>query len=133
MLENRSFPADLLLSYTSIKNFLFPEGALLSLAISDSSRLSNMINLIIDESMNEREAECMNDIECDSDRVFCLSEEKSTEITQQVSVMSDEQVDVCMKETFVLQYISGEQFHRLRQQDEANDGFDMNDEATDFF
>ena len=40
VLENRSFPVDLLLSYTSIK-FFFPECALLSLAISDSSRLSN--------------------------------------------------------------------------------------------
>ena len=79
MLEDRSFPADLLLSYTSIKNFLFPEGALLSLAISDSSRLSNKANLIIDESMDEREAECMNGVECDSDCVsVCLSEEKSS-------------------------------------------------------
>ena len=42
----------------------------------------------------------MNGIDYDSDCVFCLSEEKSTEITPQVSVMSDEQVDVCMKETF---------------------------------
>ena len=59
VLNNKTFPADLLLSYTSIKKLVFPGDAFLSLVISDSSRLSNERDLVAVESMIEREMECM--------------------------------------------------------------------------
>ena len=76
VLNNKTFPADLLLSYTSIKSMLFPDNVLLSLAISDSSQSSNEAGLVVDRSVNERESECIG---CCSGCEFCCDVEKSAD------------------------------------------------------
>lgn len=108
VLNGRTFPADLLLSYISIKDIICPEGAILSLVISDSSQLSNERDLVVDGSVNEVEKECMECMGCCSGCEFC-------------SITSDrpeEKTDVCDQNVLLLQYMSGVDFHKYRLLDE---------------
>ena len=119
VLSNKTFPADLLLSYTSIKSFIFPHDPMLSLAISDSSRLPNQANLVGDESMNETESECRKCV------IDCLypdlhdSVGNSTVFTSSVSFNSDDDTgvnddgDMCM-----LQIVTGKELFMYKQAEE---------------
>ena len=111
IINKSSFPADLLLSYTSIKSLFSLENVFLSLPISDSSRLSYERDMMVDWSMKKVENECMG---CESGCEFCCSVENSTEFTSDISHKSEVIDDVCVNEKMLLQVITGEDFHRFR-------------------
>ena len=131
VLHDKTFPADLLLSYASLKCLVFPGDAFLSLVISDSSRLSNVANLVTDESVIEGEMECMG---CCPGCEFCSLGRASTVVNPQTSV---ELNDACVDEVMVLQYMTGDDFHKFKQIDDVSvearsNLFDVNVvEATD--
>ena len=114
VLSSRTFPADLLLSYTSIKSVIFPQEVNWSLALSDSSPLPNRAQLAVDEGSNVLEIESQKGV----DSISGIRVENPTEIISLVSAKPHVSEDMEAQDVSVLAYIKGEDFHRFRLPDE---------------
>ena len=118
VLNNKTFPADLLLSYNSIKDLLFPEGAVLSLTTSDYSRVSNTANLPPDESVMDVQTGSTSQLEGRFDGSPRPNLGKATESAPSDPLVPAE--EVAAKEVMLLQYITGEEFFRFKQDQEVS-------------
>ena len=131
VLHKATFPADLLLSYSSLvkcgfvidfssKHVCFSDGAHISLSISDSSHSLKVANLTSDRGMEENENVC---VECvvDESGDSCCSDvssdsccpQKSTGGETHFSLCTDVHTDV-LDECKIVHIISGTEFHKYR-------------------
>ena len=128
VLRDDTFPADMLLSYSSLVRFgfvidfslkqvIFPDGAHLSLVVSDSSHSLKVANLTSDVRVEECEIECVDcmvdvsDDSCSLEDSCCL--EKSTGEESHISLLVDDNTSV-VNECRIVCTMSNTDFDRYR-------------------
>ena len=132
VLDRKTFPADLLLSFVSLvdcgfvvnfasKSVVFPDGEHLSLSISNASQSLNVANLVTDCVTEYQGNECVCDIACSDEE-----SEESTGLTHEVSLLTLNPDINFLNESRLVQSISGRDFHKYRIDDSASSCSDGN-------